>query len=277
MLWLVKIHLFSATETRQEKEGFVEPLAAMTSEAANTALHEPSSVHTKTAMTGMNKSSLSIRKIVLPSAPIVEEREDIHQANEQKLQKKDQLAVPAELAPRNEYATAKHSIANTQETRDVLSALNSLDGYSLQFYFPQNRGKRRDIVQHMYRCEGVLFGVVDRATKSELIILSPQTSEQMVKSEFLRVVNYDLSQREQQLLNLYAANEIPVRVFPYSLDYRLASLIANELGNHESSAKLSQLSGKYILSEKGLGLSNIKLNGQFLDKSWLLSNKVCLS
>jgi hypothetical protein len=118
--------------------------------------------------------------------------------------------------------------------------------------------------------------VVDEATKSQLTILSSQTSEQEVKSEFLRVVNHDLSQREQQLLNLYAANEIPVRVFPYSLDYRLATLIANELGKHNSSVKLNQFSAKYTLSEKGLGLSNIQLNGQVLDKSWLLSSKVCL-
>ena len=187
------------------------------------------------------------------------------------------VALPSVPKQRPIEQVDKTVTPSTQQTREVLTTLNELDAKAIQFYFPQNDRKRNEIVQHMYRCEGLVFGAVDKETQSQLTILSNQQDGQAPRSELLRVVNQNLSKHERQLLSLYAAHDTPVRVFPYALDFTLASLIANELINHHDSAELRQFGATYVLVNKQLRLRNIKVNGRVLDTSWLLSAKPCLS
>ncbi|MDT0581208.1 hypothetical protein [Brumicola blandensis] len=187
------------------------------------------------------------------------------------------VALPSVPKQRPIEQVDKTVTPSTQQTREVLTTLNELDAKAIQFYFPQNDRKRNEIVQHMYRCEGLVFGAVDKETQSQLTILSNQQDGQAPRSELLRVVNQNLSKHERQLLSLYAAHDTPVRVFPYALDFTLASLIANELINHHGAAELQQFGATYVLVNKQLRLRNIKVNGRVLDTSWLLSAKPCLS
>jgi hypothetical protein len=215
----------------------------------NTAADKPFKPKTDEAVTN-NQQTAAISKVVaLPSVP--------SKSPEQKVK---QLVK-----------------TNAQYIRQVLRNLNALDTKAIQFYFPQNHRKKTEIVQHMYHCEGVLFGAVDKKTQSQLTILSTQQNSQEPRSKLLRVVNQELSRYEQQLLRLYAAQDTPVRVFPYSLDYNLASLIANELFNHHDAGELHQFSAIYALVNGQLKLSNIEVNGRRLDTSWLLSVRPCIS
>lgn len=255
LIWLFGIAWLSPLNDAQTSEQAHEanPQAMMTVQSIpnnTTGAHEKPFDDTADDTTvNINQHAVTRLKIALPSVP-----------KQRPIEQVDKTVTPS-----------------TQQTREVLTTLNELDAKAIQFYFPQNDRKRNEIVQHMYRCEGLVFGAVDKETQSQLTILSNQQDGQAPRSELLRVVNQNLSKHERQLLSLYAAHDTPVRVFPYALDFTLASLIANELINHHDSAELRQFGATYVLVNKQLRLRNIKVNGRVLDTSWLLSTKPCLS
>lgn len=217
-----------------------------------------------------NESAKRTRTISLPSVPHQSRVEHTDVGSQQS----EQVLNEASTAKLVHQKVTKPSVAYT---REVLNTMSTLEATMVQFYFPKNPRKARAILEYMYQCEGVAFATVDRETRTQLTILSSTQENSEDRSQLLRVVNQDLSKHEQQLLTLYAAKDVPVRVFPFSFDYNLASLIANELAQHHDAVGLKQFHAEYKLSSGQLRLTNIRVNGRNLDQSWLLSVRACVS
>jgi hypothetical protein len=86
------------------------------------------------------------------------------------------------------------------------------------------------------------------------------------------LVNHGLTKEEQNLLLAYTKNGKGVRLFPRTLDHRLALLLKQNL----KAQALNDFTAQYSLSPQGLALTNIKVNNQVIEKNWLLSKNQCV-
>ena len=160
--------------------------------------------------------------------------------------------------------------ADQQQIEHVYQELNDED-MQLQIAWPQQAGERQETLDFMYQCVGMQFAVLNENT---LITVNHSKLNQTSitnYSEWIRIAQGSLSEKEQHWLHAYALTGIPVRLFPRQLDWRLAQYLANTL----QGLPLSSLEATYLLTNQRLQLTNIHINQQPILDNWVLYQGKC--
>ena len=181
-----------------------------------------------------------------------------------KLADKAELKTPQQKPKPEPQQEPKQEPRQEQTAAQVYAQLQADNSLDLQIALPASPAKQQQLLNYFYRCAAVQFAVLQQ---QQLSYLSPQ--RYVPVSQWLRVANGSLSKQEQQWLA--QQNGIPIRIFPQTIDQRLAQYIATNLNG----TKLSSLRATYKLSPSGLTLSNINLNNQSINSNWLLHHSQC--
>ena len=267
--WTVDIHNLDQTKDEKalsEKEALSE-LKALSEIKALSELKALSDKKPPLAISVLSK-------IMLPPAPTAKNVN--MQANIQTLPSPQEESSQQAEVDKADAFSAK-SEASELEVESILSELEELDGKRLQLYFPRSQFERDKLIRHLYQCEGIAFASIDSAQHDSLTILKnskkyKQTDGLHHFSTWLRLVNHGLTKEEQNLLLAYTKNGKGVRLFPRTLDHRLALLLKQNL----KAQALNDFTAQYSLSPQGLALTNIKVNNQVIEKNWLLSKNQCV-
>lgn len=216
----------------------------------------------------ISQELLVVRHIALPSPPATKSQTkvvspiDISQINTTaSLLKQSEPVVTQSHKVEPGYKRSTQTKAMDQ-AKNIYEQILTDNGLDLQIALPPNAGQREHLLNYLYRCAGGQFAVLQH---QQLRYLSPKRYPAV--SRWLRVVNGALSTQEQQWLKKQSGT--PVRVFPQSMDMRLAAYIAKNL----SATPLHALRARYQLNANGLVLTHISLNQQAIAGTWLLFNK----
>lgn len=177
------------------------------------------------------------------------------------------------LAKMRKSETIQYSEPNPDKVKGVISEMSAMDSRHIRFVLPRTKAAKERFLKHMYQCENMQFGAVSVHQPYKLSVLSKNTGREFVPSQLLRVAHDYLSNQERSLLQVYAKDSQPVRIFPVELDYKLAQHIARILNGKT----LQQFSAKYFVRGENVGLSDISVNKQAIADLWMLSSGSCLS
>ncbi|WP_339721940.1 hypothetical protein [uncultured Paraglaciecola sp.] len=166
--------------------------------------------------------------------------------------------------PKNEKVTQSPT-TNQQQVQQVYQQLSD-QGVDIQIAWPQNMSINRAALDFMYQCAGMQFAVLmdNNITKVNQFSLSNY-------SDWIRVAQGNLSQKEQHWLTAYALTGTPIRLFPREIDLRLAQHLTVALRG----APLVNLRANYQVTDQTLLLNNIQLNQQTVKGSWPLYRGKC--
>lgn len=159
----------------------------------------------------------------------------------------------------------------SQRVEQNYQRLQHLDSNSLSLVLPEGERERSKFLQFMYSCQGMQFGaLVENDGQSSLMVLNEVKS--VAKSDLLRVAHGSLSAKEMRLLNAYAPNALPVRIFPRQIDLRLSAFIAAQLDGEP----LTQFQAVYAMAQNSLQLTDIVVNERFVKQTWVLAKSNCI-
>ncbi|MDU0356415.1 hypothetical protein RS130_23205 [Paraglaciecola aquimarina] len=118
----------------------------------------------------------------------------------------------------------------------------------------------------MYQCVGSQFAVLNGNNITHL-----NQSKVQNFSTWIRIAQGSLSVKEQHWLAAFSVTGTPIRLFPRQIDWQLAKYIAQSLHGNE----LTSFRATYQLTNQKLQLTDIRLNAQPINKTWLLYQKKC--
>lgn len=164
---------------------------------------------------------------------------------------------------------------NKQMIEQVYQKLSD-DAVDIQIAWPRHANTREATLEFMYQCVGVQFAVLSgntftkiNHTKINHTKLNQSTSSDY--SDWVRVAQGSLSKKEHNWLNAYALNGTPIRLFPRSIDWRLAQYLTSVL----KGAPLTSFRANYQVTNRQLQLTHIHINKQQITDNWLLYKSMC--
>lgn len=167
--------------------------------------------------------------------------------------------------------TPQLKASNEKNVQSSYEALSKLTEDSLSFILPSDKRERAKLLRFLYKCQHMQFGaVVNSSEQASLMLLSQ--SKNIATSKLLRVVHGDLSAEESRLLNVYAPDATPVRIFPEHIDMVLSAYISAALKDEA----LKQFQGEYSILGNSLFLKSIELNNQAISETWELAKSNCI-
>ncbi|MFT6269511.1 MAG: hypothetical protein ACJAVV_002337 [Alphaproteobacteria bacterium] len=157
----------------------------------------------------------------------------------------------------------EHTQQNKQQIYEKLSTDTLLD---IQLALPANRHERERLLDYLYQCAGAELALLNG---QEITYLSPKQYSQ--KSKWLRLVQGQMSNKEQAWARRVNHSGQHVRLFPQAIDMNLSQHISSTLGI----SKLQSLRGQYSLRGNALVLGSLSLNQKKLPGEWPLFKRVC--
>jgi hypothetical protein len=162
-----------------------------------------------------------------------------------------------------------------QQVEQVYQKLSD-EAVDIQIAWPQNVNERHSALNFMYRCVGVQFAVLNGSTLTKFNHTKfNHTKFNQTKlidySDWVRIAQGSLSNKEHNWLNAYALAGTPIRLFPRSIDWRLSEYLAKAL----KGLPLASLRAKYQVTNQRLQLTNIHINSQRISGSWVLYQGKC--
>ncbi|WP_299083101.1 hypothetical protein [uncultured Paraglaciecola sp.] len=151
-----------------------------------------------------------------------------------------------------------------QDIQSVFQQLQAENGLDMQIAWPQQRNERQTVINYLYRCAGVQFAVLEN---QQLTYLSPKRYVNV--SHWMRLAQGALSDQEARWYQ--GSKGVPVRVFPQSVDWALATLIAE----HLQGEKLQVLRATYDVVGRNLRLIDVSVNQASISHSWPLYQGKC--
>jgi len=174
-------------------------------------------------------------------------------------------AMPELIYQRPEPALKKVKPIDEQQVQQVYKQLSE-QGVDIQIAWPQKMQHQQTALDFMYQCAGMQFAVLkgNQITKMNQLTLSDY-------SDWIRVAQGNLSEKEQHWLTAYSLTGTPIRLFPRNIDLRLAQHLANAL----KGSPLVNLRANYQVTHQKLQLTHIQLNNQPIKGSWELYHGKC--
>ncbi len=162
-------------------------------------------------------------------------------------------------------------VVSKESTSAIYQQLISDHAINIELAWSNESSARQRVFAFLYQCMGMKFGVLNNQ-KVTLAKTSYQYSNNLGQSsEWLRIAQGQLSNQERLWLQQYNLTGTPVRLFPKVADWQLAKLITDQLNGQA----LKSLRAHYKYENQRLLLRDISLNGQRLNKSWLLIESEC--
>lgn len=152
------------------------------------------------------------------------------------------------------------------EVQTIYKKLSTDTLLDIQLALPANRHERERLLDYLYQCAGAELALLNG---QEITYLSPKQYSQ--KSKWLRLVQGQMSSKEQAWARRVNHNGQHVRLFPQAIDMNLSQYISLALGNN----KLQSLRGQYSLRGNALVLGSLSLNQKNLPGEWPLFKRVC--
>ena len=164
---------------------------------------------------------------------------------------------------------------NKQQVKQVYQQLSDT-GVDIQIAWPHSVNERQVALDFMYQCVGVQFAVLsgNTFTKINHTKINHTKANHSISSDYsdwVRVAQGSLSKKEYNWLNAYALKGTPIRLFPRSIDWRLAQRLADAL----KGVPLDNLRAKYQVTNHRLQLIDIQINGLQITDSWTLYQGKC--
>jgi len=200
------------------------------------------------------KKQIRLSAIALPPLPRKTQKEEANEKIE------TSLVIAAIDKSVKSKIIKKESTANMYKKLVMNSALN------IEIAWPQNTTEREKLFNYLYQCAGMKFGVLQQ----QRVILVKDYHHQP-HSEWLRVAQGALAQREYQWLRQYQLSGTAVRLFPKKIDWQLANILAEQLNGKA----LHTFRANYRLKHNRLQLDNIYLNGEKNNTNWILMQTHC--
>lgn len=177
---------------------------------------------------------------------------------------REQQAPPAKQPVKPE---TKQSVSATYQQLILDSSIN------IELAWPNKASARQDLFAFLYQCVGMKFGVLNNQNVTLAKIPSPHVNaiKKHQPSDWLRIAQGQLANQERHWLQQYNLSGTPVRLFPKEIDWQLAKLINHQLNGQP----LTSLRAHYQHQNQRLILTNIRLNGQWLNKNWILIENKC--
>ncbi|MFT7005661.1 MAG: hypothetical protein ACJAXJ_000160 [Colwellia sp.] len=162
---------------------------------------------------------------------------------------------------------------NKDSTSAIYQQLISDNSISIELAWPNESSARQGLFTFLYQCIGMKFGVLNnkKVTLAKTFYQNVNANDEQQPSEWLRIAQGQLASQERLWLQQYHLSGTPVRLFPKVVDWQLAKLINNQL----SGKPLKSLRAFYKYDHQRLMLNNIRLNGQWLSKNWILTENKC--
>jgi hypothetical protein len=208
--------------------------------------------------------SVPIEQLSLPPLPILASKLISPQQDKKAYQREaERESTTPQVA--NKQPSKNETAANQQQAEHSYQQLTQL-GVDVQLAWPQLARERQTLFDFMYQCVGIQFAVLNEH-KITQINQSPVSNF----SDWIRVAQGSLSNKEQNWLNAFALAGTPIRLFPRDIDMQLAKHIAKAL----KGAPLKTLKANYQYGNGTLFLTNIVLNKQSLSGNWPLYKDEC--
>tara|TARA_R110001583_G_scaffold77377_1_gene210717 strand:- start:5533 stop:6405 length:873 start_codon:yes stop_codon:yes gene_type:complete len=162
---------------------------------------------------------------------------------------------------------------NKDSTSAIYQQLISDNSISIELAWPNESSARQGLFTFLYQCIGMKFGVLNnkKVTLAKTFYQNVNANDEQQPSEWLRIAQGQLASQERLWLQQYHLSGTPVRLFPKVVDWQLAKLINNQLNGKP----LKSLRAFYKYDHQRLMLNNIRLNGQWLSKNWILTENKC--
>lgn len=251
---------------------------SITDKTPEAAQKTPPKIHKK------NVKPLSLAQVELPAVPHSSKNDmpvQIQQKETVKLPKQKTKAV--QTKPIEKIKQRKNNNNNNNKAQSVSSMyqqLTSNNAIDIEIAWPKNNIERQNTFTFLYQCLGMKFGVLNgQQTNQPKVTLAKQPYTNVIKSntdnqisDWLRIAQGQLAHQEQEWLQKYELSGTPVRLFPKAIDWQLATLLTQQLGN----APLTSFRARYKYSNNRLMLTNIKLNQVLLTNNWVLITSQCL-
>ena len=163
-------------------------------------------------------------------------------------------------------------MADTVSDTQYQEVLNDLQTAQLTLAMPQDKQQRERLLEHLYRCQNLQFGVLNYTNgQPQIELLTKQST--LGASQLIRIVDGPLATREQNMLKAYAAKGQAIRIFHQDMDNRLAYWVKQTIGQQS----LTQLRARYRLQQGEVSLVQIMVNDRLVQASWPLSkNRACV-
>lgn len=179
---------------------------------------------------------------------------------------------------------------SVKATSTMYQQLISDRSIDIEIAWPNNAKERQNTFSFLYQCIGMKFGVLNKqANGTNKVTLAKNTYHLNSKhlnnkhlnnnhfnathtSDWLRIAQGELAMQEIQWLKQYSLSGTPVRLFPKSIDWQLASLLTKKLNN----TPLIHFRARYKYQNNQLVLSNIVLNKLVVTNNWTLAKSDCL-
>lgn len=160
--------------------------------------------------------------------------------------------------------------ADQQQIEGVYKQLSD-QGVDIQIAWPQQAHQQQEALDFMYQCAGMQFAVLNGNILNKVNHTKVTPLSLGDYSDWIRVAQGNLSQKEQHWLNAYALTGTAIRLLPREIDFRLSQHLANAL----KGAPLVNLRANYQVTNQTLLLNNIQLNNQRIKGSWPLYQGKC--
>jgi hypothetical protein len=191
-----------------------------------------------------------------------------------------QVKPPAEPVAKMAKQSPQTPPVDKQQVEQIYQKLSD-EAVDIQIAWPQNVNERHSALNFMYRCVGVQFAVLNGSTltkfnhtkfnHTKFNHTKRNHSELIDYSDWVRIAQGSLSNKEHNWLNAYALAGTPIRLFPRHIDWRLSQYLAKAL----KGLPLASLRAKYQVTNRRLELTHIYLNNQRITASWLLFHGKC--
>lgn len=173
-------------------------------------------------------------------------------------------------APTTEAGT-QSSPADKQQIEQVYKQLSE-QGVDIQIAWPQQAQQLQGALDFMYQCAGMQFAVLNGNILNKVNHTKVNQPKLSDYSDWIRVAQGSLSEKEQHWLNAYALTGTAIRLFPREIDFRLSQHLANTL----KGSPLVNLRANYQVTNQTLLLNNIQVNNQTIKGSWPLYQGKCV-
>ncbi|GAC20239.1 hypothetical protein [Paraglaciecola arctica] len=181
------------------------------------------------------------------------------------------VAKPVQQSPEPVLKKVKQTPPDDKQQIEQVYKQLSNQGVDIQIAWPQQSKQQQAALDFMYQCAGMQFAVLNGNILNKVNHTKVHQINLSNYSDWIRVAQGNLSNKEQHWLNAYALTGTAIRLFPREIDFRLSQHLANTL----KGAPLVNLRANYQVTNQTLLLNNIQLNNQTIIGSWELYQGKC--
>jgi hypothetical protein len=226
----------------------------VTDESPDLELNEPDTM-----------AQVMLKAVSLPAVPVATNQTSNVLAPQQAKQNTAQTAAEPTTTETIRTEQTTSAVAATEQVTQLYKQL-SQQGLDIQLAWPVNSQQRKSVFEYMYQCAKMQFAVLDgiNITKMNNTLHSPY-------SDWIRVAQGQLADKEKNWLQGFALQGIPIRLFPQALDWSMAKHLVQAL----NSRQLTSLRANYQVINQQLWLTEIRLNKRLLTQAWPLDQPGC--